>query len=455
MADPANDPSPSPLTRALADFARESTYASLPEDVRDFVKLCILDQVGAQAYGSTLPVSGLVRDYVRGGSTGACTIVGSTATVSAEGAALANAVAGHGFELDDVHLPSLNHPGVAVVPAALAVGELVGATGEDLVAAVALGYEVMCRVGRGLAPSYVSDRGFHPQGIVGPLGAAVAAAVLLELEPPEIEHAMSLGVSHSGGTLQYLESHSESPQLHAGLGAMGGVRSALLAEAGFRGPRQIIEGRYGLARAYADTVDLGLMTDALGSEYSLLYNTFKVRPYHAFVHAAVDAVVEALATRPDVSPEDIERIVLGASSRMNRFVGGTTLGDSVELPVAHAVVQGGAATELVSRVFVRHDEECEREFNSGGQRGAKVKVKSEIVLRDGSVLRAECYAKGSYENPLTAAEMRDKAEGLLERGALGEQASTVSEMVLDCERLASVKDLTRLLSGNSSAAADA
>ncbi len=434
------------VTGALVAFVRDSDFSSLPTPVVDYTKLCILDQVGAQVYGATLPAAVTVRDHVLAGTAGACTVVGSSRTASAEGAALANAVAGHGFELDDVHLPSLNHPGVAVIPAALAVAETVGASGRDLVRAVALGYEVMCRVGRGLAPSYVVDRSFHPQGVVGPLGAAVAAAVLLDLDERGIEDALSLGVSHAGGTLQYLESESESPRLHAGLGASGGVRSALLARAGLHGPRQIVEGRHGLARAYAETADLELMVDGLGSEYALLYNTFKVRPYHALVHAAVDAVTEALSTEAGVTAEEIERVVVGASSRMSRFVGGENLRDSVELPVAEALIgDPEKAAELARRVEVVRDDECEREFEGGGLRGSKIRATAQIVIRDGRTLQAACYAKGSYENPFEPAEMQAKAEGLMARGGLEQHAATVSAMVLDCDHLASVGAFTQLL----------
>lgn len=468
------------VTGELAEFARESTFASLPEEVRDYVTLCILDQVGVQAFGSTLPVPRLARDHVINGSTGPCTVVGAAPTASPEGAALANGISGHGFELDDVHLPSLNHPGAAVVPAALAVAELVGASGPELITAVAAGYEVMCRVGRGLSPSYVTDRGFHPQGVIGPLGAAIASASLLGLDATAFEHAMSLSVSHAGGTLQYTQSEhaqsmDDSPRLHVGLGAMGGVRSALLAKAGLRGPAEIIEGRYGLARVYADDFDLGLMTDGLGSVYSLTFNTFKARPYHALVHTAVDVTLEALSGEARRAVDHIERIVLGVPSRMGRFVGEDNLMRSVdaarhsisamqsslELSVAHAIHSLGgmeelldldqgyvvdpATLELARRVTTTADEACERDYAAGGLRGQKVKVKAEVALRDGRVLAAEGYARGSYENPLSASELRRKFDALVARTPLSKESESISTMVLGCQGLADVGDLTRLL----------
>jgi 2-methylcitrate dehydratase PrpD len=366
----------------------------------------------------------------------------------------------------------MNHPGVAVVSAGLAVGEVIAATGQDLITAIAVGYEVMGRVGRALSPSYVIDRGFHPQGVVGPLGAAVTAASLLGLDPGQFEDAISHSVSHAGGTLRYTQTVGDSARLHAGLGAMGGVRSAMLAKAGFRGSGETIEGRYGLAPVYSDTFDVGLMTDGLGSVYSILFDTFKVRPYHVMIHAAIDVVLEALATGTRNTVADIEGIVVGGASQMGRFAGGAefprsgfrslaAMQSSIELAVADAIVHGGGldrlldlsedvgiddvTLDLARRVVVRKDDECEDEHRGEGHRGSRIKIKAEVTMRDGRALRAENYAKGSYENPVSEFELRDKFEALLTRSTVRGRPGEVAAMILNSENLVSVSDLTRSL----------
>src|SRR3954452_6424697 len=165
-------------TRILSDFVSGARRADMPADVFDVARLCVLDTVGAMLIGATKPWSQMVSAFSvgEGGSDeGPCTVVGSSRRTSPPMAALANGTMGHGFEIDDVHDESLTHPGVVVVPAAMAVSEQSGASGADFIMSVVLGYELNGRAGLGVGAVSHMLRGFYPTGTSGVFGAAAAA----------------------------------------------------------------------------------------------------------------------------------------------------------------------------------------------------------------------------------------------------------------------------------------
>jgi 2-methylcitrate dehydratase PrpD len=392
-------------------------------------------------------------------------VVGEAFRSAPEHAAFVNGVAGHAFELDDYHLASLNHPGTVAVPAALAIGDLAGASGAQVLTAMAAGYEVMGRIGRGVAPSHLYDRGFHPQSTIGVFGAAVTAARLLDLRPGAMAHAIGLAASHAGGTVEYSQSGGESQRLHAGLAAAGGVRSALLAQGGYVAPREPLEGRFGFCRAYADRFDLALMTQDLGSRWIAEYTAFKIRPYHGMVHTAVDVALEAAGGRR-LDPDAIERITIAASAHASRFLGalGSEIGSTVEaqfslhMPVAHALLDGGTLDSMLEfnprderirrlarKVEIVLDDEAERDYHSGGLRGPKFLNKVTITLADGGVLTARNYAKGSPENPLSVGELRGKFQTLAGRALPADRVTALITHVERLDQLDDVRTLTALL----------
>lgn len=449
-------------TAALAEFGANLRLVDIPGDVVKLAKQCILDQLGVQMRLSNITTVRRVADYVEAiGSKGPCTVVGRRFKCAPEQAALANGVAGHGFELDDYHLPSFNHPGTVAVPAALAIGEFTRASGKQIVEAIAAGYEVMGRIGRGVQPSHLYDRGFHPQSTVGTFGAAVVAGRLLGLSNTEMANALGLAVCHAGGTVEYSQSGGETQRFHAGLAAAGGVRSALLAKAGLEGPRMPIEGRFGFCRSYSDVFDLNVMTAELGSTWITRFTCFKSRPYHGMVHAAVDVAVEAAGGRR-FTPDEVESVTIAASNHAARFLGvmGVEIGSTVEaqfslhMPVAHALLDGGtfekmlefdAADErirtLARKVTVAFDEECEKEYRNDSLRGAKFLNKVTIKLKDGTSLYAQNYARGTPENPMSDGEITDKFYRLASNSLA---PARVTSLVKTIDRFEELKDLRQV-----------
>ncbi len=162
------------------------------------------------------------------GGTGESTIVYYGDKTNVENAAFVNASFGHGFEFDDVHAESLSHPASVVIPAALALGEREHGNGKDFILAVAIGHDVLARVGMSIARSTL-DRGFHPMSVPGTFGSAAAAGIVLRFNEDKMVNAMGIAGSYSSGLTEYQQSAGEVKRTHAGIAAQGGLRAALLA----------------------------------------------------------------------------------------------------------------------------------------------------------------------------------------------------------------------------------
>ena len=306
-------------TVQLAEYAAALRYEDLPAAVVACAKDCIIDTVAACICGSALPWSRIVIDYAeRTGPGGSSRILGRGSAVQAPSAALANGALAHAFELDALTRPGAGaHPGATVLPPALAVAQQPGvqATGRDLIAAFVAGNEVMIRIGR--ATGHTNEaRGFHAPGTTGPFGAAVACGHLLGLDAERMANALGLAGSLAGGLLEFAKGDGGMvKRLHLGRASEAGVLAASLAEAGFTGPRTVIEGEFGFLRVFCTEFDEAELTRNLGHEYVTLSTVLKRYPVHATAHAAVRAVRD-LQGEHGFAAGDVEAITVTGNRRM-------------------------------------------------------------------------------------------------------------------------------------------
>ncbi|MCX6499447.1 MAG: MmgE/PrpD family protein [Arthrobacter sp.] len=218
---------------------------SLPEDVAAKVKLHILDTLGCQVAFASLPWSKDVQRYaVTGRSAGPANLAYYGTPVPVEIAAFANASFGHGFEMDDTEMRTASHPGVVVVPAALATGQARASSGAGFLKAVATGYEVMIRVGLGSVG--MMRRGFHTTAVAGVFGSAAASASVMRFSPDRAAHGLGIAASKAAGITEYSASGGSVKRLHAGFAAQSGVESMMLAGFGVTAPTAALEGPRGL-----------------------------------------------------------------------------------------------------------------------------------------------------------------------------------------------------------------
>lgn len=292
----------------LASFAVEMPAASIPVAVSAAAKLHLLDALGCGLAASALGVGAHARAVVcEWGGEPAATVIGSRSRLPAPAAALANGSLCHALDFDDTHPASICHVTVVVGPAVLAAAQRQGVTGEEVVAALVVGNEVVTRVGAAAASAYMT-RGFHPTSVCGVFGAAAAAARIAGLDTRTTSHALGLAGSTAAGLFEYLADGAETKPLHAGWAAQSGVSAAHLAAEGATGPATVLEGRFGLYHAYFDgpsAVERELSD--LGMRWETPNIAFKPYPACHFIHSCLDAAREAAE---GIGVDEIEEVVV-------------------------------------------------------------------------------------------------------------------------------------------------
>jgi 2-methylcitrate dehydratase PrpD len=299
-------------SRVLATWAAQSRYASLPQHVRQQTKVFLLDNLGCQIAGATLPWSRAFHKVVCGTRSGThSTVVHFGGKLAPDDAAFLNSAFNHANEMDDTHFKSPTHPGGIAVPAALAMCEYAHGTGEQLLLAIAIAYEVQIRIAWACSP-HLSKRGHHPPVGVGPFGAAVAAGILLGFDEERMLNALGIAGSHSAGISEYTRSGGSVKRIHSAIPAQAGVRSALFADAGITGPASVLEGEKGFFNVFAGTYDRTRLLGDLGTTYHLLDTGLKPHACPHFMQAALDAI-DALRDKHRVGPDNLAAITVYAS----------------------------------------------------------------------------------------------------------------------------------------------
>jgi 2-methylcitrate dehydratase PrpD len=254
----------------------------------------LLDGLASGVNGRSLPWSVITSDLVesRGGRPDA-SVLGRADRFPTSSAAWANGILIGANELD--HGAYQAHPASTVLPAALAIAESRACTGGDLLAAMAVGYEVACRVGDAGTRSVEDDRHFHNPGAGGPFGAAAAAALLLGLDTATTASALGIAGSSSAGLTEYLNDGTMTKRLHLGAAARGGLEAAELAAAGFTGPATVLEGSRGYLAAFAQSSEPDRLTDRLGERWLAGNMQLKDYPCHGTLQGVVGGLSGARA----------------------------------------------------------------------------------------------------------------------------------------------------------------
>jgi 2-methylcitrate dehydratase PrpD len=284
--------------------------------------MAVCDTVGVMLAGVPESAAALVRKTITSESHGVCSVLGTSIRASADEAAMANAVAAHALDYDDMCFVSLAHPSCVLVPAILAAGETVGASGRDMLDAYVAGFELEGRLGLVMNPRHYHERGWHCTSSIGTLGAAAAAARLLGLDAAGVTHALGIAASSACGLKENLGSMVKP--LHAGMAARNGVMAARLAKAGFIASAQTIEGPQGYLAAMDSQRPAAALLDAvadLGYRWEILDTgvTVKLYPSCAATHPPLDAVL-ALKQRHGLTAETVASIDVEVDSMTPRLL---------------------------------------------------------------------------------------------------------------------------------------
>src|SRR5437899_1380228 len=296
--------------------------AKPPVGARQRAAAALCDTVGVILAGAPEAAANIIRRTVVRESRGSCRVLGTTERASAADAALANGVAAHAHDYDDMCFVSMAHPSCALVPSILAAGELTGASGSAALDAYIAGFEVECRLGLIMNPRHYHERGWHCTSSIGTLGAAAAAARLLELDAPSTLHALGIAASLACGLKENIGSMVKP--LHAGMAARNGVTAAQLAHVGFTASERSIDGAQGYLVAMDSQKPPSALVDAtadLGSRWEILDTgiTVKLYPSCAATHPPLDALL-SLKRRHNISAEDIAAIDVEVASMTPRLL---------------------------------------------------------------------------------------------------------------------------------------
>lgn len=288
----------------VAKFITELHYDGLPPEIVKDAKYRVLDWVGGALTGAGYKASRIIADMVKtaGGSAQATLIRGGMKIPLAQ-AALANGLIGHVAEYDDGHRLAIGHPGAIVLPTALAVAEGFGKNGRDLLTAVVAGYEVFIRLGTAVNPSHYKT--WHTTGTCGVFGAAAAAAHLLKLDRRQTQMALGIVGTMAAGFLETLGTYAKP--LNAAHACQSGVEAALLAQAGFTGPEDILLGDKGFIKSTAAQYDITVLSQINAGR--LLANTAFYKLYASCGHtnSPLDAVF-LLGRESAIPVESIQQI---------------------------------------------------------------------------------------------------------------------------------------------------
>ncbi|MBX9811625.1 MAG: MmgE/PrpD family protein, partial [Burkholderiales bacterium] len=277
-------PQVSPVMQQLAAYIAGAVRKPLPQAVVEKTKHHVLDTLAAMVSGSRLPPGRKAISYARSlGGKKEALVVGSKLLTTAEHAALANGMLAHADETDDSHAPSLTHPGCGIVPAALAMAERERSNGTRLLRAVALGYDVGCRLTMALHAYDFREAG-HSTHSFGPMfGAAAAAGALAGLGGDQVRHLLSYTAQQCSGISCWMrdEEHIEKAFDFGGMPARNGVAAAAMVAHGFTAVEDVFSGERNFFVAYDETRRIGRapeperLLDGLGTTFEIMNTNIK------------------------------------------------------------------------------------------------------------------------------------------------------------------------------------
>jgi 2-methylcitrate dehydratase PrpD len=296
------------VTRRLAEFAVETRYRDFPAEVVEKGKERILDTLGCMIGGCREALAPLMVKYAEeAGGRSEATIVGFGHKTGVANAALVNGTLGHALDFDDTQISFSGHPSTVILPAALSLGEKLNLSGKVVLEAFMVGFEVACKIGRGVNPRLYRN-GWHATSVIGTLGAAIAGGKVLGLDADKMASALGLAASQSCGLKENFGTMTKP--FHAGRAAQSGVISALLARHGFTASQQILGAKRGFCAMFAGEYDLDGMVENLGNPYDIISPGVHTKPYPSclMTHPIIDATL-SLAESHNIQPEDVDWVV--------------------------------------------------------------------------------------------------------------------------------------------------
>nr|WP_173812975.1 MmgE/PrpD family protein [Dendrosporobacter quercicolus]NSL49331.1 MmgE/PrpD family protein [Dendrosporobacter quercicolus DSM 1736]SDM27166.1 2-methylcitrate dehydratase PrpD [Dendrosporobacter quercicolus] len=422
------------ISEEIAELAAGLSYGDLPEYAASHAKLLTLDVLASMVGTRNIVTSQIAREVAQElGGPAEGTIVGLDKKVALPNAAFANAIQCYGYDFVDDHNESNAHPSPATYPVGLALSEHKKMSGKRFLEAVALGNEVVCRMGA----AYLGDmyyQGFHPTGTCGTMGAVVTAGKLMDLDVQQMVYAQGIAGSMVAGLMAWNSEGSFTKRLQAGHPAMNSVIAARMAHKGFNGPTDIFEGKDGLLHAYSylDHYDAKYLLDGLGKQWVFATSSIKVYPCCRYSGGHLDACLQ-IVDQYQPNPEDIVKILIRSSKYTMRLLAEerkwnpkniVDLQFSMPYQAAIAFRNGKVTVDefdvkyiedplvkrLISVTEVVEDPEFERRYPEHYSSAVQ------IIMKDGKSFEVTVDdPKGDWRNPVKPEDVREKFRVLANR----------------------------------------
>ena len=441
------------LACRLGDWVHGLTFQQIGPEVVRYAKRCMLDTLGVQIRGATLPwVQPVYRYASRAGGKDEATVTYHGNRLSAPYAAYVNSAFSYSCELQHHGSYGSAHTGVIVIPTVQALAEWMGADGRAMITAMVAGYEVQGRLGAVLfGPA--NRRHFHPQGLLGVFSAAAVTGKLLGLDAAQLAHAFAIAGSHASSILEYDQAGGEVKRIHGAIALRSGMQAAFLAQEGLTGPLSVFEGRRGIFASFGGgEVNSDLPFSEFGRPYCITRCRYRIYPTIGSCHAALDIVGDLLQENA-FDHRDVEGIRVGMSEFSVQHV--TTVTRPHDVISAQAslgfslgllLVKGSNDLELYIEPAAWRDPEVlaivdKLEPYSLNDPSAPHRTRVDIRLKSGRVLTGEQEdARGSDASPFSDAVMEAKFRRLA--AALpGDQAEQVMQTVARLPDLESIAPL--------------
>ena len=447
----------SPVMGRLSAYIAAALRRQLPPAVVEKTKHHILDTIAAMISGSRLAPGKKAIAYVRTlGGVKEAGVIGSNIITTAVNAALANGMLAHGDETDDSHAPSLTHPGCGIVPAALAMAERERRNGAALLRAVALGYDVGCRLTLSLDPYQFREDG-HSTHSFGPMfGAAAAAGALAGLRERQVRHLLSFTAQQASGISCWMRDgeHVEKAFDFGGMPARNGVAAATMVASGFTGVDDVFSGERSFFVAYGRKPDPAVLVHDLGAIYEIMNTNIKRWSVGSPIQAPLDSLRD-LIREHQIKAQDVEKVVVRVAHQGANTVDNRDMPDICMQHICAVMLIDGTVTfasshddkrmrdravlALRSRIELRGDDALSAAMPS--RQGIV-----EITLRDGRELMHHTKAvHGTAENPMTRAEVDEKSFDLMAPVIGKARARRLCDAVWKLEKVHDVRGLRALL----------
>ena len=441
------------ITGQLARYMAEARQRTLPPHVAREGKHRILDSLAAMVSGAHLKPGEMAIRFARAqGGTGEASVLTTDITTSAINAALVNGMFGHADETDDFEPVTKAHPGCSVVPAALAMGEREGRSGTELLNGVALGYDLCCRLLLALGPDHVRGSHRSAEGTSSTFGAVGAAASLARLDEKGMRYALSYAAQQVSGVWSWVRDaeHVEKAFDFSGMGARNGVTAAVMAQMGFSGVWDVLDGEHNVLIALSTAPKPEEMITGLGSRFFVTETAIKPYSVGYPIQAALAAFLP-LHRDHQLTADNVERIVVRLPEDGARVVNNRSMPDvNCQHIIALALVEGAVSFEdshsyermkdpkvraVKERVELVADKSL---MDPEAPRSSRV----EVTLKGGrTVSHFTRHAPGTKENPLATEEVNAKARSLM-APVLG--AGPTEEVIRRANALEAVKDVREL-----------